>query len=190
VQEVDHPPVRAWIVLVGQVEGRLRFGVEATVHYARKAQQVAWGMTITPQLPAILEGRSTPRRERTLSAAGDSDRRRIAPMVPIRFRVVGEEDYALDIEIDGDGSYVVNSGTYTTDKPRSGKLTAEREQELLEAIESLGIPREHPMPEGAEAFQAHLIIGPEGEEVHYPFWEGALEEDEPLRRVVRLIERI
>jgi hypothetical protein len=104
--------------------------------------------------------------------------------------VVGEEDYALDIEIRSDGSYEINSGTYTTEKPRSGTLSADQEAALLEAIEALGIPREHPMPEGADAFQAHLIVGGEGEAVHYPFWEGALEQDEPLRRVVRLIETL
>lgn len=111
-------------------------------------------------------------------------------MIPIKFQVVGEEDYALDIEIGSDGRYVINSGTYTTEKPRSGKLSDEQAAELLAAIEALGIPAEHPMPEGGTAFQAHLTVGAEGEEAHYPFWEGALEEDAKLRTLVRLLEAL
>jgi hypothetical protein len=111
-------------------------------------------------------------------------------MIPIKFRVVGEEDYALDIEVGSDGRFVVNSGSYTTEKPRGGMLTEEQESDLLAAVRALGIPAEHPMPEGGTAFQAHLTVGPEGEEVHYPFWEGALEEDDRLRALVRLLEAL
>jgi hypothetical protein len=110
-------------------------------------------------------------------------------MVPVKFQVVGEEDYAFAVEIDSAGDYVVNSGTYTTQPPRKGKLTEEQENELLAAIEGLGIPSAHPMPEGAEAFEARLTIG-EGEAVTYPFWEGALAEDEKLKNLVRLLEML
>ena len=80
-------------------------------------------------------------------------------MVPIKFQVVGEEDYAFDVEISSSGDYMVNSGTYTSQPPRSGTLTKEQEDELLAAIKSLGIPGEHPMPKGVEAFEARLIAG-------------------------------
>lgn len=111
-------------------------------------------------------------------------------MVPVKFQVVGEEDYAFSVEIQGSGEYVVNSGTYTSQPPRKGKLTQEQESQILAAIEALGVPHEHAMPEGAEAFEAHLTIGEEGEAVTYPFWEGALAEDEKLKNLVRLLEML
>jgi hypothetical protein len=33
-----------------------------------------------------------------------------------------------------------------------------------------------------------LTVGGPGEESHYVFWEGALEEDEKLRTLIRLLE--
>jgi len=110
-------------------------------------------------------------------------------MKPIKYQVVGEEDYAFVIAIDSKGEFSVSSGTYTSDRPRSGKLTSEQEQVLIDAIHNLGIPDEHPMPEGAaDAFKAKLIIGEGSEAVSYPFWEGALEEDSKLLKLVRLLE--
>ena len=112
-------------------------------------------------------------------------------MQPIKYQVVGEEDYAFVIVINSNGAYSVSSGTYTSDPPRSGKLTSEQEKILVEAIHQLGIPDEHPMPEGAaDAFKAKLVIGEGGEAVTYPFWEGALEEDSKLLRLVRLLEML
>ena len=111
-------------------------------------------------------------------------------MVPIKFQVVGEEDYAFDVGISSTGEYVVNSGTYTSQPPRSGTLTKEQEDELLAAIKSLGIPGEHPMPKGVEAFEARLIVGEGDEAVAYPFFEGALEEDARLKDLVRLLEML
>ena len=55
-------------------------------------------------------------------------------MVPIKYQVVGEEDYAFVVEIGSTGKYVVQSGTYTSQPPRSGQLTRLQEDELLEAI--------------------------------------------------------
>jgi hypothetical protein len=111
-------------------------------------------------------------------------------MVPIKYQVVGEEDYAFEVKISSNGEYEVNSGTYTSQPPRTGMLTEEQEVELLAAIKALGIPREHPMPQGGEAFKAHLTVGEEGESVTYPFWEGALEEDARLKDLVRLLEML
>ncbi|MGD8957816.1 MAG: hypothetical protein PVJ03_10810 [Chromatiaceae bacterium] len=109
-------------------------------------------------------------------------------MVPIEYRVVGEEDYALTIRIDSHGEFMVESGTYTSEAPRKGQLGEAQQQELIEAIKALGLPRAHPLPEGATAFEAQLTVGGPGEESHYVFWEGALEEDEKLRTLIRLLE--
>lgn len=110
-------------------------------------------------------------------------------MQSIKYQVVGEEDYAFVIEIKPSGDYEVSGGTYTSDPPRHGELTAEQEQTLIEAIQQLGIPDEHPMPDGAaDAFKAQLIIGEGDDALIYPFWEGALEEDSKLLKLVRLLE--
>lgn len=111
-------------------------------------------------------------------------------MTPIKYQVVGEEDYAFEVEIRSTGEYIVNSGTYTSHPPRKGHLTREQEKQLLAAIQVLGIPIEHPMPEGGKAFEAQLSIGEEGKAVTYPFWEGALEEDASLKKLVRLLEML
>ena len=109
-------------------------------------------------------------------------------MLPIRYEVVGEEDYSFMVEIESNGDYRLHSGTYTSDPPRNGRLTPEQEAQLTAAVAALGIPREHPMPEDGKAFQATLAIGEPGDEVDYPFWEGALEEDTKLKKLVRLLE--
>ena len=111
-------------------------------------------------------------------------------MTPIKYQVVGEEDYAFKVEIRNTGEYTVDSGTYTSHPPRKGHLTSEQEKQLLAAIQALGIPSEHPLPEGGKAFEAQLIIGEEGKAVTYPFWEGALEEDTKLKNLVRLLEML
>jgi hypothetical protein len=111
-------------------------------------------------------------------------------MTPLLYQVVGEEEYALRIRIDADGRFTVDSGTYTTQPPRKGTLSQEQTKAIEDALRELGTPAPHPMPDGSTAFEAHLTIG-DGENAHeYPFWEGALEDDVPLNRVVRLIERL
>ena len=111
-------------------------------------------------------------------------------MHSINYQVVGEEDYAFEVKISSTGEYEVNSGTYTTQPPRKGTLTEEQEVDLLAAIKALGIPNEHPIPQGGNAFEAHLTIGEKDEAVTYSFWEGALEEDSKLNDLVRLLEKI
>jgi hypothetical protein len=111
-------------------------------------------------------------------------------MVPIKYQVVGEEEYAFRLEIDDVGGFVVDTGTYTTQKPRSGTLTSQQKSDLMAAIKTLGIPTEHPMPSGVEAFASKLVIGEGSDALVYPFWEGALEEDRKLRNLVRLLEVI
>jgi hypothetical protein len=109
-------------------------------------------------------------------------------MVPIKYQVVGEEEYAFRLEIDDQGNFSVDTGTYTTQKPRSGMLSAQQESALLTAIETLGIPKAHPLPEGVDAFQSKLVIGAGSDALVYPFWEGALEGDRELRNLIRLLE--
>ena len=109
-------------------------------------------------------------------------------MVPIHYQVVGEEDYALTITIDDSGAFTVESETYTTQPPRKGQLSEQQQQNLVNAIKALGLPQEHPMPEGGTAFEAQLTVGPPGDQVTYVFWEGALEEDEKLSALIRMLE--
>ncbi|MGD8908411.1 MAG: hypothetical protein PVI92_03620 [Chromatiales bacterium] len=109
-------------------------------------------------------------------------------MVPIKYQVVGEEEYTFRLEIDNQGDFMVDTGTYTTQKPRSGSLTARQKSDLMAAIKVLGVPMDHPMPPGVEAFESKLVIGEGSEAVIYSFWEGALEEDTKLRSLVRLLE--
>jgi hypothetical protein len=111
-------------------------------------------------------------------------------MLPIRYQVVGEEDYAFVVEINESGEYFISSGTYTTERPRKGRLSVEQQQELLGAIKALGMPKAYPMPEGGEAFEARLTIGDETGAVSYPFWEGALATDAKLKGLVRLLETL
>lgn len=111
-------------------------------------------------------------------------------MTPITYAVVGEEEYATRIAIDGDGSYHIDTGTYTTQAPRTGRLDEIQQQRLLDALRTLGTPRAHPLPEGATAFEAQLTVGHPGQETHYAFWEGALETDIPLNDLIRLLEKI
>lgn len=111
-------------------------------------------------------------------------------MVPITYQVVGEEDYAYRVIIDDAGRYVVESESYTSQEPRKGELDEAQSQALITAIKELGMPREHPLPAGATAFEAQLTIGAPGHEANYVFWEGALEQDAPLNTLVRLLERL
>lgn len=111
-------------------------------------------------------------------------------MLPIRYEVVGEEDYAFVVEINESGEYFVSSGTYTTERPRKGRLSEDQQQQLLGAIEALGTPKAYPMPEGGEAFEARLTIGHKPGATTYPFWEGALATDAKLKGLVRLLETL
>lgn len=112
-------------------------------------------------------------------------------MLPVKYQVVGEEDYAFLIAINQQGEFSVSSGTYTTERPRSGKLSPDQEAQIIDAIHNLGIPEEHAMPEGAaDAFKAKLTLGEENNIIVYPFWEGALEDDSKLLKLIRLLEML
>jgi hypothetical protein len=109
-------------------------------------------------------------------------------VIPIEYQVVGEEDYAFHIRIDRNGEYLVDSGTYTSQEPRKGRLAGDMQDRLLAAVKDLGLPRDHPLPEGSTAFMAQLTVGEEGEAATYSFWEGAIEQDAPLKTLVRLLD--
>ena len=111
-------------------------------------------------------------------------------MHSIKYLVVGEEDYAFEVKISSNGEYEVNSGTYTTEPPRKGTLTEAQEVDLVAAIRAVGTPNEHPVPQGGNAFKAHLTIGEGNEAVTCFFWEGALEEDPKLNDLVQLLEKL
>lgn len=112
-------------------------------------------------------------------------------MHAIHFEVVGEEDYAFVIDINSEGEYHISGGTYTSEKPQSGKLTAEQEADISAAVDVLGTPQDHSPPDdAADAFRCRLTINKESDPLIYPFWEGALQEDSRLLSLVRLLEKI
>jgi signal transduction histidine kinase len=109
---------------------------------------------------------------------------------PLSYRVVGDDDYMLEINIDPAGAFVVNSGEHTSHEPRAGTLTSEQRERLLKVLGGLGNAREHPAPEGAPGFMAELTLGEGGAARTFRFWEGALDQEPDLKVVVRELELI
>jgi hypothetical protein len=110
--------------------------------------------------------------------------------LPLSFRVVGEDDYMLEITVDAAGGFRVNSGDHTSHEPRTGVLTPPQMSELMELLSALGNPYEHPGPPGASGFMATLSLGEPTQVRSWRFWEGALEQEGDLARVVRALEVI
>jgi hypothetical protein len=106
----------------------------------------------------------------------------------IQYQVVGQDDYMLRIDVGDDGSFVIDYGDYTSHKPTRGQVNDDKAKELLKALNELGEPREHSPPDGATGFVANLTIGDGRSVRHYRFWEGALDADPDLRRLVRALE--
>lgn len=113
-------------------------------------------------------------------------------LLPLSYRVVGEDDYMLEIQVAADGDFQVNSGDYTSHEPRRGTLSPTQRASLTALLDQLGEPRVHPAPQGAQGFMATLTLGePLGGSSQvqtYRFWEGALVEDPSLEAVVRALE--
>lgn len=110
------------------------------------------------------------------------------PYLPLSYRVVGEDDYMLEIEVAANGDFQINSGDYTSHEPRRGTLSASQRANLLTLLGQLGAATEHPGPAGASGFMATLTLS-EGDQAQvYRFWEGALTEDASLEAVVRALE--
>lgn len=110
------------------------------------------------------------------------------PYLPLSYRVVGEDDYMLEIEVATDGRFRINSGDHTSHEPRRGILTAGQHSDLLGLLARLGGPREHPAPAEASGFMATLTLGGIGQGHIIRFWEGALAEDPDLEALVRALE--
>lgn len=112
-------------------------------------------------------------------------------VLPLSYRVVGDDDYMLEILVAANGDFEVNCGDHTSHKPRRGSLTSSQRAGLRALLERLGEPREHPAPEGAPGFMATLTLGePEGgpgQTRTYRFWEGVLPQDPSLEAAVRAL---
>jgi hypothetical protein len=106
----------------------------------------------------------------------------------IRYHVVGEDDYMLVITVDGDGSFCIDCGDYTSRAPKHGTIDQAQRKQLLAALDGLGDSRTHPAPEGASGFVAELTVGDGPTVRHYRFWEGVLEEQPDLKALVRTLE--
>lgn len=110
--------------------------------------------------------------------------------LPVHYRVVGDDDYMLEITVGSDGAFVVNSGDHTSHKPRHGMLDQVQRERLTAVLAGLGPSRDHPAPAGAPGFMAALTLG-EGADVRvFRFWEGALDEEPQLRAAVRELDVI
>lgn len=109
---------------------------------------------------------------------------------PLSYRVVGADDYMLEINIDAAGAFVVNSGEHTSHEPRQGKLTSQQQMQLSKVVQGLGAIREYPAPEDAPGFMAELRVGEGGAARVYHFWEGVLEQEPAIKAVVRDLELI
>jgi hypothetical protein len=106
----------------------------------------------------------------------------------IQYRVVGQDDYMLNIDVTESGTFTIDYGDYTSHKPTKGKLDQAHAEQLADAVAKLGEPREHPAPAGATGFVAELTVGDGPPVRHYRFWEGALDEEPDLKALVRLLE--
>ncbi len=113
---------------------------------------------------------------------------------PLSYRVVGQDDYMLEIAVGTDGGYCVNCGDHTSHEPRSGTLDKTRRAKLEavmgRAVECLGQSWTSPAPEGAEGFNAELALGEGAARRVFRFWEGALGEQPELEAAVRELEVI
>lgn len=108
----------------------------------------------------------------------------------IHYRVVGQDDYMLDINVSEDGGFVIDAGDFTSHKPTHGNLDPEHAKRLNAALAQLGEPREHSAPADAVGFVAELTLGNGPTVRHYRFWEGALDDDPDLKRLVRVLETL
>ncbi len=110
------------------------------------------------------------------------------PHLPLSYRVVGEDDYMLEIEVAANGDFEINSGDYTSHEPRRGTLTASQKANLSTLLGQLGRARDHPAPAGTLGFMASLSLGGQGQTQVFRFWEGALVDDPGLEAVIRALE--
>ena len=103
----------------------------------------------------------------------------------IHYHVVGEDDYMLVIDVQPDGSFVIDCGDYTSHEPTQGRISAAQRDRLTKALGTLGESAEHPAPDGATGFMAELTVGDGPTVRHYRFWEGSLDALPDLKALVR-----
>ncbi len=108
----------------------------------------------------------------------------------MHYRVVGQDDYMLDITLESDGSYRVDCGDHTSHEPRRGKLEASQIKTLSDLVGALGAPREHPAPTGATGFLAELSVGEPPATRVYRVWEGELQQEPDIMALIRALEVI
>ncbi len=106
----------------------------------------------------------------------------------INYRVVGQDDYMLIIEVDPDGNFTIDYGDYTSRKPVRGTIDVHQRERLTAALDAIGESREHQAPEGTTGFMAELTVGDGPTVRHFRFWEGALDDEPDLKGLVRELE--
>ncbi|HSO82611.1 hypothetical protein [Thiocapsa sp.] len=108
----------------------------------------------------------------------------------VHYRVVGQDDYTLEIILEPTGAYRVDCGDHTSHKPRQGALDERQTREITALLDALGAPREHPAPAGATGFIAELTLGAPPDARVYRVWEGELAEEPDVMALIRALEVI
>ena len=80
-------------------------------------------------------------------------------MGPLRLRQLGQYDAAFEAEIDADGAYRVEGGSYVTQGVREGRLSRADYARLGALAEAVGREPEAEVPAGAEGFGSTLTVG-------------------------------
>jgi hypothetical protein len=110
-------------------------------------------------------------------------------MIPrIRYHVVGQDDYMLNIDVEPDGTFSIDYGDYTSHKPAQGSMDQAHQERLNALLDALGESAEYPAPQGASGFMAELTIGEGASQRHFHFWEGALAQQPALNDLIRALE--
>ncbi|NCA68793.1 MAG: hypothetical protein EOM91_01595 [Sphingobacteriia bacterium] len=112
------------------------------------------------------------------------------PIPRVHYRVVGQDDYMLEITLESDGAYRIDCGDHTSHTPRRGMLAPEQLAALDSLISALGAPREHLAPAGATGFLAELTIGEQPVTRVFKVWEGAIQDEPDLMPLIRALEVI
>jgi hypothetical protein len=108
----------------------------------------------------------------------------------MHYRVVGQDDYMLEIHVEPSGAFRVDSGDHTSHKPRQGQLDAQQTRDLIALLAALGEPREHPAPEGETGFMAELTIEDPARTKAYRVWEGEMSDEPDVLALIRALEVI
>jgi hypothetical protein len=108
----------------------------------------------------------------------------------VNYRVVGQDDYVLEITLEPTGAYRIDCGDHSSHKPRQGVLDERQTREIADLIAALRAPREHPAPKGATGFMAELTLGAAPESRVYRVWEGELAQEPDVMALIRALEVI